>query len=205
MLLDGERRHYHPRDAGETEPVFALDGLERLQNFVSDAEVDVKLYERPTIETGIERKTRAAFRRLIQFGYRLAHGEHEKIGQLDGRRELQPFSQRRLVPDVAPSTPDGQVEVLRRPSHVESHLEGIAALENPTITYRLGRIEHACKEPIERHLPPQTMQIDSVTTRPFVEPRLECGSKRAGGRVLALSCHQVPASEFGRSVVVPWC
>jgi hypothetical protein len=48
-------------------------------------------------------------------------------------------------------------------------------------------------------------EINSITTRPFVEPRLECGSKRAGGRVLALSCHQVPASEFCRSVVVHEC
>lgn len=49
------------------------------------------------------------------------------------------------------------------------------------------------------------MPINSITTRPFVEPRLECGSKRAGGRVLALSCQQVPASEFCRSVVVHEC
>ena len=137
--------------------------------------------------------------------HRLTDDEGEEVGQLDGRRELKPFSQRDRVSGASFSTPDGQVEVLRRPCHVKSHLEGIAALENPTITYRLGRIEHACKEPIERHLPPQTMQINSVTTRPFVEPRLECGSKRAGGRVLALSCHQVPASEFCRFVLVPEC
>jgi hypothetical protein len=70
---------------------------------------------------------------------------------------------------------------------VESHLECIAAFENPTVACRLGRIEHACKEPIEAHLPTQTMQINSITTRPFVEPRLECGSKCAGAGVLALS------------------
>jgi hypothetical protein len=111
-----------------------------------------------------------------------------------------------LVHATAPlSTPDGQVEILCRPGHVESHLERIAAFEDPTIAYRFGRIEHPGKEPIESHLPAQAMQINSVPTRPFVEPRLESGSKRAGGGVLALSCHQVPASEFYRSVVVPEC
>jgi hypothetical protein len=70
---------------------------------------------------------------------------------------------------------------------------------------RLGLVEHATKQPIERHLPAQTMQINSITTCAFVEPRLECGSKRAGAGVLSLSCHQVPASEFCRFVVVPEC
>ena len=187
------------------EPVFALDGLERLQDFVSDSEVDVKLHKRPTVEAGIDWKARAAFRSLIQFGHRLAHDEREEVGQLDGRRELEPFSERDRVSHASLDAPDGQVEVLCRPRHVESHLEGIAAFEDPPSAYRLGRIEHAGKEPIERHLSAQTMQINSVTTRPFVEPRLECGSKRAGGGVLALSCHQVPASEFCRFVVVPEC
>jgi hypothetical protein len=41
MLLDGERWHHNGRNTGETEPVFALDTLERLQDFVPDAEVDV--------------------------------------------------------------------------------------------------------------------------------------------------------------------
>src|SRR5688572_2018074 len=84
-------------------------------------------------------------------------------------------------------------------------LKRLTAFEDPTVANRLGRVEHACEEPIERDLPAQPMQINSITTRPFVEPRLECGSKRAGGGVLALSCHQVPASEFYRSVVVPEC
>jgi hypothetical protein len=88
---------------------------------------------------------------------------------------------------------------------VEPHLEGVTAFEDPTVANGLGPVEHACEEPIERDLPAQPMQINSITTRLFVEPRLECGSKRAGGGVLALSCHQVPASEFCRSVVVPEC
>jgi hypothetical protein len=153
--------------------------------------------------TCIDWKARAAFRSLIQFAHRLAHNEREEVGQLNGCRELKPFSQRGRV--SALSTPEGQIEILRRPRHVESHLERIAAFENPAIANWLGRVEHACKESIEGNLPAQTMQINSVTTRPFVEPRLECGSKRAGGRVLALSCHQVPASEFCRFVVVPEC
>jgi hypothetical protein len=36
---------------------------------------------------------------------------------------------------------------------VEAHLEGIAAFEDPAIACRLGLIEHARKEPIERNLP----------------------------------------------------
>jgi hypothetical protein len=88
---------------------------------------------------------------------------------------------------------------------VESHLECVTAFEDPTVANGLGRVEHACEEPIERDLPAQTVQIDSITTCPFVEPRLEGGSKRAGGGVLALSCHQVPVSEFCRFVVVPEC
>ena len=66
MLIDGERRHHNGRNAGEAEPIFALDTLKRLQDFVSDAEVDVKLHERSTIETGIDWKPRAAFWSLIQ-------------------------------------------------------------------------------------------------------------------------------------------
>jgi len=183
----------------------ALDAFERLDDFVSDAEVDVKLHERSTIETGIDWKTRAAFWSLIQFGHRLAHDECEEVGQLDRRCELEAFSERDRVSHASLNAPDGQVEVFCRPGHVESHLERIAAFENPTVACRLGWIEHACKEPIEGHLPAQTMQIDSITTRTFVEPHLQCVSKRAGGRVLAWSCHQVPASEFCRSVVVPEC
>jgi hypothetical protein len=61
MLLDRERRHHNGRNADETEPVFALDALERLQDFISNAEIAVKLHERPTVETGIDRKARAAF------------------------------------------------------------------------------------------------------------------------------------------------
>jgi hypothetical protein len=103
------------------------------------------------------------------------------------------------------NAPDSQVEILCRSCHVESHLEGIAAFEDPPIACGLRRIEHARQEPIEGHLSAEAMQINSVTTRPFVEPRLECGSKRAGGCVLTLSCHQVPFSEFCRSVAVPEC
>ena len=80
-------------------------------------------------------------------------------------------------------------------SSMEPHLEGVTAFEDPTVANGLGPVEHACEEPIERDLPTQPMQINSITTRPFREPRLERGSKRAGGCVLALSCHQVPASE----------
>ena len=101
--------------------------------------------------------------------------------------------------------PDGQVEILGRPCPVESHLQGVAAFEDPAISCGLRRIEHARQEPIEGHLPAETMQINSVATRPFVEPFLERGPKRAGGGVVTLSWHQVPASEFYRSVVVPEC
>jgi hypothetical protein len=59
--------------------------------------------------------------------------------------------------------------------------------------------------PIKVHLPTKTMRINPITTHLFVEPRLKGGSKRAGGGVLAMGCHQVPASEFGRSVDVPKC
>lgn len=80
MLLDRKRRHDNGRNAGECEPVFALDGLERLKDFVSDSEVDVKLHERSTVETAIDRKPRAALGSLIQFGHRLAHDEREEVG-----------------------------------------------------------------------------------------------------------------------------
>jgi hypothetical protein len=92
VLFDGERRDHNRRYPGEPEPVFALDAFERLEDFVSDTEVDVKLDERSTIETGIDWKPRAPFGRLIQFGHRLAHGEHEEVGQLDGRRDLKRLS-----------------------------------------------------------------------------------------------------------------
>jgi hypothetical protein len=92
VLLDGERRHDNGSNAGETEPIFALDTLERLQDFVSNTEVDVKLHECPPVETGIDRKPRTAFRSLIQFRHRLAHDERKEVGQLDGRCELEPFS-----------------------------------------------------------------------------------------------------------------
>lgn len=153
MLFDGERRHHDGRNAGETEPVFALDTFERLEDFVSDAEVDVKLHERSTIETGINWKARAALGSLIQFGHRLAHDEREEVGQLARRRELKSFSQRRRICRASLRTPDGQVEILCRPRHVESHLEGVTAFEDPTVANGLGRVEHACEEPIERDLP----------------------------------------------------
>ena len=153
----------------------------------------MKLHEGSTVETSIDWKTRAAFRSLIQFGHRLAHGECEEVGQFDRRGELEPFSKRERVSHASLNAPDGQVEIFCRPRHVESHLEGVPAFQDPTVANGLGRVEHACEEPIERDLPAQAMQINSITTRPFIEPRLECGSKRAGGRVLALSCHQIPA------------
>lgn len=205
VLLDRERRHHDGRNTGETEPVFALDALKRLKDFVSHAEVDMKLHERSTIETGIDGKSRAAFGSLIQFGHRLAHDEREEVGQFNRCGKLKPFSQRVRISCASSGTPDGQVEIFRRPCHVESHLERIAALQDPAIVSWLRGVEHAGKQPIERHLPAQTMQINSVTTRPFVESRLECVSERAGACVLTLSCHQVPASEFCRSVVVPEC
>jgi hypothetical protein len=117
MLLDGERRHHNGGNAGETEPVFALDALERLKDFVSDAEVDVKLHEGSTIVTGVDWKTRATFWSLIQFGHRLAHDECEEVGQLDRRRELEPFSERDRVSHASLNPPDGQVEVFCRPRH----------------------------------------------------------------------------------------
>jgi hypothetical protein len=48
VLLDRERRHHDGRNAGETEPVFSLDALQRLKDLVADSEVDMKLYERST-------------------------------------------------------------------------------------------------------------------------------------------------------------
>lgn len=41
----------------------------------------MKLHKGSTVETNIDRKTRAAFRSLIQFGHRLAYGECEEGGQ----------------------------------------------------------------------------------------------------------------------------
>ena len=106
MLLDRERRHHNGGNAGETEPVFALNVFERLQDLVPDAEVDVKLDERSTVEAGIDLKPRAALRSLIQFGHRLAHDEREEIGQLDGRCELKPFPQRDRISGGPLNTPD---------------------------------------------------------------------------------------------------
>src|SRR5207237_8021811 len=121
VLLDREYRYYSGRNARETEPVVALDALERLEDFVSDAEVDVKLYERSTIETGIDWKARAAFRSLTQFGHRLAHDEREEVRQIDGRCELKPLSQRDRVSGASLGAPDGPVEVLGRSARGESH------------------------------------------------------------------------------------
>jgi hypothetical protein len=61
VLLDGERRHNNGRNAGETEPVHTPDALQRLEDFVSDTEVDVKPYERSTIEARVDRKPRTTF------------------------------------------------------------------------------------------------------------------------------------------------
>src|SRR5262245_37192388 len=80
MLFDGERWHHNGRDAGEIQPVFALDALQRLEDFITDSKVDVKLHERSTIAAGIDRKARAAFGSLIQFGHRLADYEREEVG-----------------------------------------------------------------------------------------------------------------------------
>jgi hypothetical protein len=93
MLLNGERRHHNGGNTRKTEPVFALDAFQRLEEFIADSEVNVKLHERPPVETGIDRKARAALRSLIQFRHRLAHDEREEVGQLDRRGELKSFSQ----------------------------------------------------------------------------------------------------------------
>jgi hypothetical protein len=92
VLFDGERRHRHGRNAGEIEPVLAFDVLQGLEDFVADTEVDMESRERSAIETRIDRKARAAFGSLIQFGHRLAHDEREEVGQIGRRGELKPFS-----------------------------------------------------------------------------------------------------------------
>jgi hypothetical protein len=51
---------------------------------------------------------------------------------------------------------------------VEAHFESVAAFQNPTLATWLRRVEHASEQPIEGHLPPQTLEINAVTTRLFV-------------------------------------
>ena len=46
----------------------------------------------------------------------------------------------------------------------------------PAVVHRLARVEHARKKSIESDLPPQTMEINGVATRPFEQTCFEGGS-----------------------------
>lgn len=79
VLLDGQRRHDDRRDPRETEPVLTLNTLERLEHFISDAEVNVKPDERSTVEAGVNGKARASFWSLIEVGHQFADLKHEEL------------------------------------------------------------------------------------------------------------------------------
>ncbi len=76
---------------------------------------------------------------------------------------------------VVDRAPRIQVEVFRRASPVKPHLERVAALQHPTVTPRQVRVEHPGEQAIERHLAPQTMEINGVATRPFEQACFEGG------------------------------
>ena len=58
---------------------------------------------------------------------------------------------------------------------MEPHLKCVTALQHPTVTCRLARVEQAREKAIERDLAPQTMEINDVATRPFEQACFEGG------------------------------
>lgn len=138
VLLGRERRNDHCRNARESQPIFSFDVFEWLEDFVAYAEVNVEPHERTTVEACINWKPRASFRSLIEFGHRFADDEREEVRQLHRRRQLQPFSE--ILGGFAfafsPAS-NGQIEILRGTRLVETHLEGVAAFQYPTIANRL--------------------------------------------------------------------
>jgi len=79
VLFHGQSRDDNSGNAGETEPVFALDVLKKFEHVVSDAKVDVELDERSTVEARVNRESRAFLWRLIEFGHRLADLKREEV------------------------------------------------------------------------------------------------------------------------------
>jgi hypothetical protein len=79
VLLGRERRNDHCWNACESQPVFSLDIFERLEDFVTHAEVNMEPDECPIVEARIKWKPRAAFRSLIEFGHRFADDKREEI------------------------------------------------------------------------------------------------------------------------------
>jgi len=179
MLLPRERRHGYGRNACEPQPVLADDVIQRLENLVAGAKIDVELHEGTTVEAGVDRESRSALRRLIEFKAGFTNVEDEKVSELHGCRDLEAFPQgcgqvfRRNL--CAGSCSNGEIEILRRASPVEPHLERVSTFQHPTVMRRLARVEHARKKPVESDLAPYPMEINGVATRPFEQACFEGG------------------------------
>lgn len=79
-------------NACEPQPIFSDEVIKRLENLVSDTKIDVELHERTAVQTRINRKSRAALRRLIELQCGLADDEGEEVGKMNGRRCLKTLS-----------------------------------------------------------------------------------------------------------------
>ena len=155
----------------------------------------MELHKRAAVEAGIDGEARAAFGRLVQLCHRLVDHEHEEVWQLNGGRYLEPLSERRL--GVVAAGSNRQVEVLGRPGLAEPKFHRVAALQHPSISAAVGRREHAREQAVERHLPPQALQVDEITLCAVEESRFQCGPQGAGCCVLAWGGHRAPASGYG--------
>ena len=138
------------------------------------------------------------FRCLVQFQARFTHVEYEEVREFYGCGNLEAFPQGRgeIVgwSLCAERRSNGEIEILRRARPVEPQLKRVPTLQDPTVTRRQARVEHAYEKPIERDLAPQTMQINRVATRPFEQANFEGRPQRPGCCVLTWSDHRAPVS-----------
>jgi hypothetical protein len=116
---------------------------------------------------------------LIEFKAGCTHVEDEEVSEFHGSRNLEAFTKgrseilRRRLSDGRHA--NREIEIFRRASAMEPHLQRVAALQHPTVTPRQVRVEHPGEQAIERHLAPQTMEINGVATRPFEQACFEGG------------------------------
>lgn len=171
MLFGRESRHGDGRNAGEREPVVADDAIHGFDHFVADAKIDMELDEAATVEAGVDGESRAAVGCLIKFKTGFTHVEDEEVSKFHGSRKLEAFTKGRSE-IVGRHLSDGryanrEIEIFRRARPVKPHLKRVAAFQHPPVMLRQVRVEHAGEQAIERHLAPQTMEINGVATRPF--------------------------------------
>ena len=157
VLFGRERRNRYGGNARETEPILSDNFIERFEDFIADAKVNVEFHKRPTVEARVNWEPSASLFWLIEFGHCLSDDKCEEVWQPHRGGQLKTLPEGRSRAFYRgcsfDSTSDSQVEVFRRSRFMEPQFQGVTALQNPALANWLRRIEHSCKESIKRDLP----------------------------------------------------